>query len=224
MTPITSFSSSQFSPINVEDSPEHSAATLVNHGSSLEIRAPSGKDYWSRTFYEPLLRKADAPALLAEVPPHAEATLELAFTLSPVEQFDQAGVLVFVDEDTWVKAGIEFCDRVPRLSCVVTNNGFSDWSTQVIDTCSARIRVHKVLGPGTEQGPAMVMEVGEGSTDRCTSWAFVRIAPLRSGHKPWRMGPFAACPLRQSGSMAMFHSIYLGPKLEACHSSNPGHS
>jgi hypothetical protein len=34
--------------------------------------------------------------------------------------------MVLVDENTWVKAGIEYCDAEPRLSCVVTNEGFSE--------------------------------------------------------------------------------------------------
>lgn len=34
--------------------------------------------------------------------------------------------MVLVDENTWVKAGIEYCDAAPRLSCVVTNEGFSE--------------------------------------------------------------------------------------------------
>lgn len=37
----------------------------------------------------------------------------------------RAEAMVLVDEQTWVKAGIEYCDGVPRLSCVVTNDGFS---------------------------------------------------------------------------------------------------
>ena len=82
-----------------------------------------------------------------------------------------------VDDNTWVKAGIEFTDGYPRLSCVVTNNGFSDWSTQrwkPLDRpissaaeaaqqggrVSIQIRVTKVL-PGPEQGPGLVFEAAE---------------------------------------------------------------
>ena len=90
------------------------------------------RDYWSNTFYDPLLVKNDAQTLLATVPSNVEATLTTAFTLKPVAQFDQAGIMVLVDESTWVKAGIEYTDGVPRLSCVVTNDGFSDWSTRAL--------------------------------------------------------------------------------------------
>ena len=87
-------------------------------------------DYWSRTFYEPCLRKHDGQTLLTTVQADEEVTLTTCFTLEPRAQFDQAGVMIRVDDNCWVKAGIEFCDGVPRLSCVVTNDGFSDWSTQ----------------------------------------------------------------------------------------------
>ena len=73
--------------------------------------------------------------------------------------------MIAVDENAWVKAGIEYTDGAPRLSCVVTNDGgFSDWSTQpwvnwddVAGATSIRVRVSK-LRPGSAQGPALVFE------------------------------------------------------------------
>ena len=62
------------------------------------------------------------------VPANTELTMEVLFELHAVSQFDQAGLIVYVDEDHWLKAGIEVVDGIPRLSCVVTNN-YSDWST-----------------------------------------------------------------------------------------------
>ena len=43
--------------------------------------------------------------------------------------------MILVDARTWVKAGIEFVDGTPRLAMVVTNDGFSDWSTACAVTC-----------------------------------------------------------------------------------------
>lgn len=89
------------------------------------------RDSWARTFYEPLLVKNNAAALLGEVPPECEATAEVDAFLRPRHQFDQVGLFVAVSDDCFVKAGLEFADGKLHLSVVVTNGGFSDWSTQV---------------------------------------------------------------------------------------------
>lgn len=54
-------------------------------------------------------------------------------------------------------------------------------------------------------------------------WEQVRIASLRSGAQPWRMGIFAISPIAQKGSSARFHHILLGPKVEPVHSTDPKH-
>ncbi len=41
--------------------------------------------------------------------------------------YDQAGLMVRVDETNWVKCGIEYVDGVQQASAVVTRD-FSDWS------------------------------------------------------------------------------------------------
>ena len=42
-------------------------------------------------------------------------------------QYDQAGLMVRVDETTWLKCGVEFVDGAQQASAVVTR-GHSDWS------------------------------------------------------------------------------------------------
>jgi len=201
-------------------------------GGALVVAPEPRRDYWSRTFYSPLLVKHDAQTLLAAVPAGAEATLTTAFTLTHRAQFDQAGIMVRVDEGCWVKAGIEYMDGVPRLSCVVTNDGYSDWSTQAWrpataaappGTTSLRVRVSKLL-PGAAQGPSLVMEACEyaegDSAASAGEWCQVRIASLRSGAAPWRMGVFAICPVANDGCEARFHHVELGRKCEPVHQAD----
>ena len=90
--------------------------------TTLTISPTPGRDFWSRTFYSPLLIKHDAQTLLAPTDADQELSVTTAFTLRPKSQFDQAGIMVYVDDNCWVKAGLEFTDGKPRLSCVVTNN------------------------------------------------------------------------------------------------------
>ena len=139
--------------------------------------------------------------------------------------------MVLIDESTWVKAGIEFTDGFPRLSCVVTNDGFSDWSTQLWDdwnpeerSTSARVRVSKVL-PGDAQGPSIVFEAarlngGEDGSQAKPHWQQIRIASLRSSDTPWKLGVFAISPV-DAGGLARFHEVLLGEKVEPVHNPDP---
>ena len=213
---LTSFADERFQWINAPEKTSQAA-----DGSTLSVTPALGCDFWARTFYGPRpMIKADGAALVAPVPAAAEVTLSVGFTLKAVGQFDQAGAFIYVDDDTFVKAGIEFCDNVPRLSVVVTNGGFSDWSTQLLPFLALRLRVSK-LAPGPVQGPALLVEAApyeEGATfDSPGDWQFVRVASLRSGDKPWRMGVAAAGPVK-AGSSAQFHYVHIGPKLKPTHS------
>lgn len=193
--------------------------SISEDGSELYFRAPAKKDFWSKTFYEPLLVKSDASGLLAKVPANEEATVGIDFEFNPLTQFDQAGLLVYLDDEHWMKCGIEFCDGSARLSVVVCNE-FSDWSTQPWPTFSVRLRVHKVL-----QSSSVVVEAAPlGSED----FQFIRIAHLGHNvglgegceHGAWKVGPYAACPIAQKGCEVRFQQFSVTEKLKSQHDSN----
>jgi len=184
---------------------------ITQDGAELHISAPCKKDFWSKTFYTPLLVKSDASALVYSVPDGIEVSVKVDFDFVPKTQFDQAGLLVFIDQDHWVKCGIEYCDGSPRLYVVVCNY-FSDWSTQPWGSTSASLKIHKVNQSVVEAAPI-------GSSD----YNFVRIAHLSCGAEsqrlPWQVGPYAACPIAQNGCKAVFRNFSVGPKEESLHSS-----
>lgn len=169
-----------------------------------------------KTYYQPVVCKDDGPCLFASVPAADVVTMETSFTLKPVRQFDQAGLCVRLDNEHWVKTGIEVVDGAPRLSCVVCNV-YSDWSTQPWSEPALRVRIHKIR-------ESLVVEAGKLDGDE---WSFIRIAHLSLGSKVeadplattscnegaappdgmvW-MGVFACCPEEQAGCTATFHSF-----------------
>lgn len=149
------------------------------------------------------------------------ATIETSFSLTPKSQFDQAGIIIRLDKDHWIKTGIEVVDNKPRLSCVVTN-GFSDWSTQNWPVPSVKIRVHLL----PRHGGSFVIEAAPIGTD---DWSFIRIAhmnadfshPILDGNPITQtafegpnappgtlmLGIFAACPVDQAGMVATFDHL-----------------
>lgn len=90
-------------------------------------------------------------------------------------QFDQAGLAVRLDARHWLKCGIEFVDGEARASVVVTNAGWSDWSTQAWPSLSMGLRVSRVgAGAFAVEMRAEVRERGEAPGP----WAFSRICAL----------------------------------------------
>lgn len=192
-------------------------------GEKMILVPPAQKDYWRRTYYEPLLIKDDGPFLYKELDyPFANQpvdpishyyTVETAFDLVATAQFDQAGIMIRLGKSHWIKTGIEVVDGVPRLSCVVTNNDYSDWSTQAYaskgsDNASAatndpspvlvenvQLRVHC-------RGQSFVVEA---MLDN--EWQFIRIAHVDVCTNKVFLGVFACCPTAQTGGTATFKSL-----------------
>ena len=97
----------------------------------VEIVTKPHTDLWQRTYYH--FRNDNAPVFQME-------TQEKFFSFvvktefASKHRFDQCGVVMYLDSENWLKASIEYeNEQHQHLGSVVTNLGYSDWATTVID-------------------------------------------------------------------------------------------
>jgi uncharacterized protein len=99
-------------------------ASWREEDGELTVCTADRTDFWRTTHYGFI--RDDGHLRYREVT--GDFTAELSFLGEYEELYDQAGMMVRIDERNWLKAGIEFVDRRQMLSVVVTRE-FSDWST-----------------------------------------------------------------------------------------------
>lgn len=85
-------------------------------------------DYWRISHYG--FTVDDAPFYYAEYGGEFEAKLKVAGDYKV--RFDQAGMMIRIDHENYIKTGIEFVDGKYNLSTVVTHHT-SDWSVIALD-------------------------------------------------------------------------------------------
>src|SRR5262249_60648645 len=82
---------------------------------------------WQRSHYG--FRVDTGHFLFGRVP--GNFVLATHVTFRPVHQYDQAGLMVRLSPTSWLKTSVEHePGPTNRLGVVVTNGGYSDWSTQ----------------------------------------------------------------------------------------------
>lgn len=89
----------------------HPPVSSAADGDDLVVEAVAQSDAWRITSYG--FVHDTEHALVAEL--GASEAVEVVFGCDFTAQFDQAGVFVRVDDETWVKAGVEFADGVPQV-------------------------------------------------------------------------------------------------------------
>nr|WP_231748150.1 MULTISPECIES: DUF1349 domain-containing protein [unclassified Gluconobacter] len=83
-----------------------------------------GTDFWRETFYG----FTHDSGHFYGMPAPSSFTAQLRIRAEYEKLYDQAGLMIRIDEKHWVKAGIELSDGRAMLSSVLTN-GRSDWAT-----------------------------------------------------------------------------------------------
>lgn len=100
--------------------------TVENQALSMFITPKS--DYWRISHYG--FTVDDAPFYYALY--GGEFEVKVKITGDYKNRFDQAGLMLRIDEQNYIKAGIEFVDGVYNLSTVVTHKT-SDWSVIALE-------------------------------------------------------------------------------------------
>ncbi|PZE67406.1 DUF1349 domain-containing protein [Curtobacterium sp. MCPF17_018] len=171
-------------------------------GDVFRVTAVEGSDAWRSTSYRFVHDSEHALLQPTDGPFSVEASFVLGFT----EQFDQAGVFLRVDEQTWIKAGVEFSDGAPQLGAVVTH-GFSDWSVSPVPEWTGRV----VTVRASRDGDAVTIRAwAEGDESR-----LVRVAYL-DPDADVSAGLLCAGPTR-AGLTVTFTGFRVGAPDEALH-------
>jgi len=113
--------------------------------------------------------------------------------------YDQAGLMVRIDEKRWVKTGVEFTDGHAFLSTVVTD-GKSDWSVSQPFKALEDFYIRVTLSNGAMR----IQASRDGSF-----WPLLRLAPFPVADT-YQVGPTACTPER-SGLVVRFSEFTINP-------------
>ena len=88
-------------------------------------------DLWQRTYYH--FRNDNAPLLQMESD-EKYFSFVVKTEFDTKVRYDQSGIVMYLDSENWLKASIEYENgEIQRLGSVVTNHGYSDWSSVDVD-------------------------------------------------------------------------------------------
>ena len=171
--------------------------TLENN--DLRIQTEPETDFWQRTHYG--FSKANAPAFLSKI--DGDFTFSVRTRFKTKYRYDQCGVLLYIDDDNWVKVSVEHeNEQFARLGSVVTNLGYSDWATKDIP-----FPVNEMSYRLSLKGQDVFIEYAE----KEEGFKQMRILHL---HKPLQhagIGVYACSPLKSS-----FETVFTEFNLGAC--------
>lgn len=164
-------------------------------GGVLEVTTDAARDFWRETHYGFVRHSGHFLAVEAEGDFTAQVKVEARFT----ELYDQAGLMVRLDEARWLKAGVEFNDGRPWLSSVLTLDR-SDWATAPLPADVEAFWLRVTVSAG-----ALRLQ----SSLDGLHWPLVRLAPFPASPR-YEVGPMCCTPQRE-GLTVRFSDFSLTP-------------
>jgi uncharacterized protein len=153
----------------------------VDPAGELSMVTDKATDFWRETHYG---FTRDSGHFLGFTAP-AAFTAQLRIRGAYQKLYDQAGIMVRVDAQRWVKAGIELSDGRAMLSSVLTS-GQSDWATGPYEHDARDFWMRATV----EKGVLRLQVSADGKT-----WPLVRLAPFPVAAS-YLVGPMACTPER----------------------------
>lgn len=166
--------------------------------AALEMETGPKTDFWRRTFYG--FERDNGHAWLTPVDGDFSASVRFRGAYETL--YDQAGLMLRRDAETWIKAGIEFTDGILQFSTVVTD-GRSDWSVIPLPDAGRETQVWLRL---TRHGEAVRVQFALDGAP----WRLARLAPFPAD--PAAVGLMACSPER-GGFIARFAGLAIGPAI-----------
>lgn len=167
-------------------------------GAQLRVTTDANTDFWRKTSYG-FIRDSGH---FFGTPVDGDFTAQLHVAAQYASLYDQAGMMVRIDADNWIKCGVEFSDGQLLLSTVLTVDK-SDWAVS--------------LAPAMPDGLWLRVTVAQGvirvqySTDG-KRWPLLRLAPFPAAGS-YLVGPMCCTPER-AGLEVIFSHFYCGPALQ----------
>ena len=166
--------------------------------SKLTLSTADRTDFWQETFYG--FRRDNGHAYLRPV--EGDFTIEATVVGKYSELYDQAGLMLRIDERTWIKTGIEFTDRMMHLSVVATHN-ISDWSVVPLPEATPADEVRVRL---SRHGDAVRIQYSIARQP----WQLARLAPFPAAAA---QAGVMACSPERAGFEAEFSDVVIGPAI-----------
>lgn len=148
-------------------------------GDRLTMDVTPKSDYWRISHYG--FTVDDAPFYYAEYGGEFEAKVKISGDYKV--RFDQAGIMIRIDHENYIKTGIEYVDGKYNLSTVVTHHT-SDWSVIALDRPVEAIWIKAVRRLDA-------IEIFYSFDDK--EYHMMRNAWMEA-NRPVKIGMFAACP------------------------------
>ena len=164
-------------------------------GETLTVTTGKETDFWNNTFYG--FRHGNGHLLATPVT--GDFSLTISFSASYSTLYDQAGAMLRVDDDNWLKCGVEFTDGRKNFSVVVTRDDQSDWSVMPLPgAVDAPVTLRL-----TRHAEALRVEIEEAGKFRLVRLAFLDMADTVEA------GPMCCAPVGD-GRDGTVHSISFG--------------
>lgn len=167
----------------------------------LSLEMAGETDAWQRTHYGFCV---DNPHFLFLPDLVGDFVLSTSVRFHHVNRYDQAGLMVRLSPHCWIKTSVEHDPPHARLGVVVTNSGYSDWSTTnfPLDLCEVDHRIRR-------EGTDYIIEARYQGSD---GWQQIRMAHLLEDQpgKGIAAGVYACAP-KGTGGSAVFRNTCLTP-------------
>lgn len=166
-------------------------------GDTLKVVTGANTDFWRITSYDFI--HDDGHFFGTSV--GADFTAQIRVRADFQELYDQAGLMVRIDERRWIKIGIEFSDGQLMMSSVLTDER-SDWAVMPAPALDDGFWLRVTIGRGVVRAQYSV----DGRR-----WPLLRLAPFPISGS-YLVGPMCCTPKR-AGLEVTFSEFLVQPAL-----------